>query len=356
MQSSLGSWTMAPSVILPIATAVLAAVIFVADTVTDLEIAVAVFYVAVVLLSLNFCQTRGVLLVFAGCVALTILSFFLTRTGSPRSGLINCIISISAIGATTYLALKIETAKVAVHEARTQLAHVGRVTALGELTASIAHEVNQPLAAVVTSGNACLRWLAGEPPNLGKARQAVERILRDANRASEVIGRVRGLAKRAAPQKEWFSLNEAILEIVSLTSREVEKNHISLQTQLADDLPLVLGDRIQLQQVMLNLIINAIEALSAAGEGPRQLLVRTAKGASKDVLVAVCDSGTGLNPGKLEELFDAFYTTKRDGMGLGLTISRSIVEAHSGRLWAAPNAPRGAVFQFTIPVEREAAS
>jgi C4-dicarboxylate-specific signal transduction histidine kinase len=242
-----------------------------------------------------------------------------------------------------------------VHEARAQLAHIARVTTLGELTASIAHEVNQPLAAVVTSGNACLRWLAVDPPNLERVKHAVERVLRDAGRASDVIGRVRGLAKRAPPQKEWFNINEAILEILTLTESELEKNRISLQTQLADEVSLVLGDRIQLQQVILNLIINAIDALSAVSDGSRELVIRSAREGPKDVVVTVCDSGNGLDPGKLDHLFDAFYTTKRNGMGLGLTISRSIIEAHGGRLGAAPNTPRGAIFQFTVPIEGEAA-
>lgn len=351
MQSNPHFWTTAPPVILPIATAVLAAMIFVADTVTDLEIAVAVFYVAVVLLSLNFCRTRGVLLVFAGCAALTTLSFFLTRSGSFQSGLVNCVMSISAIGATTYLALKIESAKEAVHEARAQLAHIARVTTLGELTASIAHEVNQPITGVVTNGNACLRWLAAQPPNLERAKQAVERMLRDATRASEVIGRIRNLAKRTPPEERWLNLNDVILETLALTHSEIERSGISLQTQLADDLPLVFVDRVQLQQVILNLIINAIEAMIADKEGPRQLLIDSAKDDANSATVAIRDSGAGLGVEKIEHLFEAFYTTKRDGMGLGLAISRSIVEAHGGRLWAEAGSLQGAVFRFSIPVE-----
>ena len=354
MQPKSRSQAIAATSILPFAVAGLAIVIFVVDTATDLEIAIAVFYIAIVLMSVSFCERRGVVLVSMGCMALTVLSYFLTPTGEARAGLINCIISISAIGATTYLALKIESTKIAVHEARAQLAHIARVTTLGGLTASIAHEVNQPLAAVVTSGNACLRWLAVDPPNLERVKHAVERVLRDAGRASDVIGRVRSLAKRSPPQKEWFNLNEAILEILTLTDSELQKNLISLQAQLADDLPLVLGDRIQLQQVILNLIINAIDALGAVIDESRELVVRSAIDGPKDVVVTVCDSGNGLDPGKLDRVFDAFYTTKRNGMGLGLTISRSIIEAHGGRLWAAPNMPRGAIFRFTVPIEGEA--
>ena len=341
---------------LPIVAIALAIAIFIVDTVTDLEIAVAVFYVAVVLMSLSFCRRRGVVLVSAGCMALTVISYFLTPTGSPHSGFVNCMISLSAIAATTYLGLKIKSVEVAALEARAHLAHVGRLTALGELTASIAHEVNQPLAAVVTSGNACLRWLDGQTPNLNKARQSVERIVKDANRASEVVGRVRGLAKRTPPEKDWLNINETILEIIALTRGEIEQNHISLRTQLSDDLPLILGDRVQLQQVLLNLILNGIEAVSAVSDGPREVLITSTKEPSNGVQIAIRDSGIGLEPAKVDHVFDAFHTTKPGGMGIGLTISRSIIEAHGGRIWAAPSGSRGAVFQFTLPSGRDEAS
>jgi signal transduction histidine kinase len=329
---------------------VLVVSIFVADTATNLEIAIAVFYIAVVLLSLHLFQTRGVVLISAGCMVLTLLSYFLTPAGSPQSGIINCVISLLAIGIATYLAFKIKWAEVSVHEARAQLAHIARVTTLGELTAAIAHEINQPLAAVITSGNACLRWLAIQPPNLEKARQAVDRIVKDANRASAVIGRVRSLAKRDPPQRDWLDINELILEIVGLTRYEIEQNHIILRTQLAANLPPVLGDRIQLQQVLLNLISNAIEALSPVRDGPLELLLSSVVHAPNTVLVAVHDSGIGVDPDKSEHVFDAFYTTKRGGMGIGLAISRSIIEAHGGKVWVVPKLPRGAIFQFSLPI------
>ena len=242
------------------------------------------------------------------------------------------------------------------HEAQTELAHATRVTTLGELTASIAHEVNQPLAGVVSSGNACLRWLANQPPNIENAKQSAERIIRDANRASEVIQRVRSLAKKEPLQKVWLDINETVLETLVLTRMEVAQHRASLSTQLSDDAPLVWTDRIQLQQVILNLVMNAIEAVSAVGDGPRDLLVSTAKHEADGVLLTVRDSGTGLDPEKLDHIFDAFYTTKREGMGMGLAVSRSIIEAHGGRLWASPNEPRGAVFQFTLPSNGEEAS
>ena len=171
-----------------------------------------------------------------------------------------------------------------------------------------------------------------------------------------MIGRVRSLAKRGPPQKDWLNVNETVREIVALTRREVEQNRISLRIHLSDDVPLVWADRIQLQQLILNLVMNAIEAISAVSDGPRDLLISSAKDEPNRVLLTIRDSGTGLAPGKLEEIFDAFYTTKRDGMGMGLAVSRSIIEAHGGRLWATPNEPRGAVFQFTLPADREEAS
>jgi PAS domain S-box-containing protein len=246
-------------------------------------------------------------------------------------------------------------AEEALRRTQAELAHASRVSTLGELTASIAHEVNQPLAGLVSSGNACLRWLASEPPNIECARQSVDRIIRDANRASEVVGRVRGLAKKAPPEKVWLNINDTVLETLGLTRMEAAQNRASLRTQLSDTAPAVWADRVQVQQVILNLIINGIEAVGAVSDGKRDLFVSTAKHETDGVLVTVRDTGTGLDPGKLEHIFDAFYTTKREGMGMGLAVSRSIVEAHGGRLWATPNEPRGAVLQFVLPTGREEA-
>jgi C4-dicarboxylate-specific signal transduction histidine kinase len=278
-----------------------------------------------------------------------VLSFFLTRRGSLETGLVNGLISASAILATTYLALKIKSAEAATLEARAQLAHIGRVTTLGELTASIAHEVNQPLAAVVTNANACSRWLAAQPPNLEEVRQAVERIVKDANRASQVVERVRGLARREPPQKDWLNVNEIILEVIALTQSEVQRDRISLRALLADNLPPVLVDRIQLQQVVLNLTLNAIESMMRVSEGSRELLVTSSQDNVGAVVVSLRDSGSGLDPKEVEHLFDPFHTTKVGGMGMGLAISRSIIEEHGGRIWATPGSPRGAVFQFALP-------
>jgi signal transduction histidine kinase len=355
MKRRLSFWATTNASILPIVTAALAIGIFILDTFTGLAIAVDVLYVAIVLMSASFCQRRGIIIVSAACVALTVLSFFLTFTftDSPSTDVINDGLGLVAIGATTYLVLRIKSADTAMHAARAQIAHIARVTTLGELTASIAHEVNQPLAAIVTNGNACLRWLAHKPPNLPEAKQAVERIVENGNRASNIIERIRDLAKRSSMQKERLNINEPIHEIISLTITEIQQNRISLHTELSGNLPLVLGDRVQLQQVLLNLILNAIEAMSSATEGARDLSISTAENGSGDIIVTVRDSGSGLETNTLARLFDAFYTTKRNGMGMGLAISRSIVEAHDGQIWAAPNAPRGAILQFTLPTLRD---
>ena len=262
-------------------------------------------------------------------------------------------------------------AEEALQKAQAELTHVTRVATIGELTASIAHEINQPLAAVVTNANASLRWLSRDSPDLAEACEAIRRIIRDGNRAGEVISRMRALFKKASTTKERLDINQAIEEVVTLAQSEVQRNRASLQSRLANDLPAVMGDRIQLQQVILNLLINAIEAISeGAGEGPRDLLVSSQKvteipselekgtfeykaladAECTHVLIAVRDSGPGLDPKGLDRLFDAFYTTKPKGLGMGLAISRSIIEAHRGRLWARANTPRGAVFQFTLPI------
>ena len=338
--------------VLPFSAIVLAAVIFIADTVTDLEIAFPAFYTVIVLIAVRFCKKRGVVLVGVGCIALTLLSDLLT-IGVPASqaGIINTCISLLAIAATTYLALKIEMEKEVTFEARSQLAHIARVTTLGEMTATIAHEVNQPLTAVLINGNACLHWLDAEPPDLSEARKNIANIVRDANRASGIVVQVRDLTKGLPPENDWLRVNELILATTLLIDREIQRNQISMQTQLSDDEPLIQGDRVQLQQVLLNLLLNAIEALSSVSTGSRHLVIASAKKDSNSLLVSVYDSGKGFPSNDLDRLFDPFYSTKSDGMGMGLTISRSIVESHGGRIWATPNSPCGAVFQFTLPID-----
>jgi PAS domain S-box-containing protein len=244
----------------------------------------------------------------------------------------------------------------ALREVQMELAHVNRVTTMGQLTASIAHEVNQPVAATVTNADAALRWLGAQPPDLAEARQALDRIIKDGKRAGDVLGRIRALIKKMPPRKDRLDINESILEVIALTRNELLRSRITLRTELAEGLPLVDGDRIQLQQVMLNLIINAAEAMSSVSDGPRELRINTARDAANSVLVAVRDSGPGLEPQSSDRLFDAFYTTKPGGMGMGLSICRSIIEAHGGKIWATANVPQGAIFQFTLPAPPETAS
>ncbi len=246
-------------------------------------------------------------------------------------------------------------AEEALQKVQTELVHATRVMTLGELTASIAHEVNQPLAAIVTNANACLRWLGGAQPNFVEARQAVERIIKDSYRASEVISRVRTLVKKAPPRNDLVDLNEVIVEVLALAQSQARRNLVLLKRELANNLPPVLGDRVQLQQVILNLIINGLEAIAKRGEGERELIVNSGQDESNNLIVAVRDTGSGIDPANVERLFDAFFTTKSDGMGMGLAISRTIVESHGGRLWATPNSPKGSVFQFTLPQASERA-
>ncbi|MFY9987225.1 MAG: ATP-binding protein [Chthoniobacterales bacterium] len=233
-------------------------------------------------------------------------------------------------------------------EAQTELAHVTRVTALGELAASIAHEVNQPLAGMLTNANASLRWLTGDPPNLSEVGEAIRRIIRDGTRAGDVISRMRSLFKKVGTAKDRLDLNEAIEEVVTLTQGEARRNNLVLRTELAADLPPVMGDRVQLQQVVVNLILNAIEAMATVENHARNLLITTQRGEGDEIRVAVRDSGIGLDPLHVERIFDAFQTTKPGGLGMGLSISRSIVENHGGRLWAESNDGPGATFQFTL--------
>jgi PAS domain S-box-containing protein len=241
-------------------------------------------------------------------------------------------------------------------EVQMELAHVNRVTTMGQMAASIAHEVNQPIAATVANAQAALHWLVAQPPDLEETRQALSRIVKNGTRAGDVIGQIRALVKKMPPRRDQLDINESILEVVALTRSELLRNGVTLQTQLAKGLPLIYGDRVQLQQVILNLIINAVEAMSGVSEEVRELRISTEEDASNGVLVTVRDSGPGLDPASLDRLFDAFYTTKPGGMGMGLSICRSIVEAHEGRVWATANVPHGATFRFTLRAPPETAS
>lgn len=241
-------------------------------------------------------------------------------------------------------------AQESLQQAQAHLARLNRIMLMGEMTASIAHEVNQPIAGVVTNANAGLNWLAAQPPNCSEVRAALTRIINDGNRASETIARVRALIKKAPPCRESLNINEIINEVFALTRTELQRNAVKLSVHPSPDLPAVPADRIQLEQVMVNLVMNAIEAMSGINERPRELSVSSGLDAA-DVFVEVRDTGPGLDPASQDHLFQAFYTTKADGMGMGLALSRSIVEAHGGRLWVEPNQPHGAAFRFTLPVD-----
>jgi C4-dicarboxylate-specific signal transduction histidine kinase len=234
--------------------------------------------------------------------------------------------------------------------AEAELAHANRVATMGQLTASIAHEVNQPIAAARMNAETAVRWLARQPPNLEKANQSIDRVIRDVQRTADIISRIRDFSKKAPARKESLEINEAVLEIIGLVRVPMSDQGVVAKMQLADGLPQILGDRVQLQQVILNLIMNAIEAMSEVKEGPRELSISTSQAELGGVLVAVRDTGPGLSPAGTEHIFEAFYTTKASGLGIGLSICRSIVEAHGGRLWATPNEPQGAVFFMILPI------
>jgi NO-binding membrane sensor protein with MHYT domain/nitrogen-specific signal transduction histidine kinase len=243
-------------------------------------------------------------------------------------------------------------AEQALRQAQADLAHVNRVTTMGELTASLAHEVNQPIAAAVTDANTCLRWLTRDQPDLEEARQAASRIVKDATRAGEIIGRIRLLFKKSTPQRALIDVNDVIRDMITLLHSEAARSSISVRTELTD-LPQVMGDRVQLQQVLLNLMTNGIDAMRDV-DGKRELIICSHRAEDEQLRVSVSDTGVGLPPQQADQIFNAFFTTKPHGSGMGLRISRSIVESHGGRLWAADNSPRGASFHLTLPTKIEA--
>lgn len=333
----------------------LALLIFVADTVTDLEIAVAVLHVVVVLISVWTARPRVVLVVGAACALLTLLSYAMTPRGDAASGLANTGLALLAIAATTYLAIRIELADLAVRRAEADLARISRVTMLGELTASIAHEVSQPLAAIGASSNAALRWLSASPPDQAEARHALNQIVAAAERAGEVVERVRRLVRRGPPSREAVDLVAAIDETLALMRGKLRANAVALRTELLQGPLLVRGDRVELQQVLLNFITNAIEAMTAVGQEGREITLNMSAN-DREVTVSVADTGPGLTPQALQHVFDPFFTTKEDGMGIGLAISRSIIEAHGGSIEAGPNGARGGIFRFSLPLMRRRGS
>jgi C4-dicarboxylate-specific signal transduction histidine kinase len=238
-------------------------------------------------------------------------------------------------------------------QANADLARVNRMTTMGELTASLAHEVNQPIAAAVTSANSCFHWLASDVPNLERARAAATRIVKDATRAAEIISRVRLLFQKGTQQLELIDVNEVIEEMIVLLRGEATRYSISVRTELAEDLPPVMGDRVQMQQVMMNLMMNSVDAMKTV-DGTRELAIQSQRAEKEQLLVSVSDTGVGLPPQQTDQIFNAFFTTKPHGTGMGLRICRSIIESHGGRLWATDNSPRGASFHFALSTKIEA--
>lgn len=325
------------------------AVIFALDTLTEYAVAAAVFHTAIILVAVRWFNPRLVIAITGLCIALTLASFALTPAGAYRTGLINTGISILAIVITAYLGLKMVAAQNAAHAAQTQLLRITQATSLGQVTASIAHEVNQPLAAIVTSGNACQRWLAQQPPNLEKAGQALERILGDAQRASDVIARIRSMARGEAPSKQKFDLNDAVREMVHLSGADLNQRSIAMDLQLASGLAPAWCDRVQFLQVLGNLLLNAMDAMQDTPVVQRRIMVAT-QSLGQQLELTVTDAGEGLSMSAKSHLFDAFWTTKREGMGLGLNICRNMAEANGGRIWATDREDdrSGVVFHVTI--------
>ncbi|HEX4409545.1 MAG TPA: PAS domain S-box protein [Xanthobacteraceae bacterium] len=276
-------------------------------------------------------------------------ALYMSASGKPLFDADGKFLGYRGTAADVTAEVRAEQAELALREARLALAHANRVETVGLFAASIAHEVNQPIAAAIMGAETAQRWLARQPPDTERAGQAIGNSLKDTQRAADVIRQIRALVKKAPERKDDLKINEAISEVIELARGEISKNSVALRTKLAEALPLVQGDRVQLQQVMLNLIVNAVEAMSQTGASRRELLI-SSESEADCILVAVRDSGPGLPEAALERPFEAFYTTKSTGLGMGLSICRSIVEAHGGRLWATANAPIGAVFQFTIPV------
>jgi PAS domain S-box-containing protein len=255
------------------------------------------------------------------------------------------------VGSSTDISER-KLAEAALRQAQVDLAHVSRVTTMGELTASLAHEVNQPITAAVIDANTCLRWLTRDQPDLEEAREAASRVAKDLTLAADIISRVRLLFKKANPQRELVDVNEVVREMIVLLRSETTRYSISVRTELESDLPQVMGDRVQLQQVLMNLLLNGMDAMKDL-DTTRELIINSQLAQNEQVMVSVSDTGLGLPPQQAEQIFNAFFTTKPHGTGMGLRISRSIIESHGGRLWAANNSPRGASFCFTLPTNAQ---
>jgi len=350
--------------LLPVVTIAAAIAVFIGDTIAHPAIAVGVLYVPVVLLAARFCEPRTLPGVAGACVALVVVSYVLT--GGDEAATANLVVSIATIALTTLLVVQQQSAvrhrkqaEDALREAQAALAHVTRVTTLGEVTASLAHELNQPLAAIVNNATASVGLLADGGPEIDEVRDAVTDIIADAERASAIIERVRALAKRSPPERAPLRVADLVDDVLAISASQCVARRVTIASDVAADLPVVLGDRVQLQQVLLNLILNAIDAMATVEEPDRKLEIRArpdTHGGPSAVRISVIDRGVGFGEMETSRLFEPFYTTKPNGMGIGLAISRTIVEAHRGRLWAEPNHGRGATFSIVLPTEGASAA
>ena len=354
MINELASLGISRAVLFPIATAALALGIFVADALSPPDCVVSGLYVVVILISGRFCRGSVLRRICFCCVGLTVLAQFLSYRSTFGNlsmdliGSFNAAVGIVAIVLTYYLLQHGQLAEEATRQAQIDLAHVSRVTTMGELTASIAHEINQPITGVVTNAGACLRWLAGDPPRLEEARDAATRIVRDGTRAAEIVSRIRQIFTKGTAQRKLTNLNSLARETIELLSSEISRYAISVRADLADDIPHIMADPVQLQQVMVNLIVNGIDAMKDQRK-KRELILTTWRTKNGGVAMSISDTGRGLPSENMERIFETFFTTKSHGSGMGLSISRSIIEAHYGALSAAPNHPHGAIFQFILP-------
>jgi C4-dicarboxylate-specific signal transduction histidine kinase len=344
--------------LLPPVTLAVTLAIFTADTLTPPDCVVSGLYVVVTLLAGRFWRGAALWGVCLGCAGLTIAAQLLAYRQMPGItpvadiGAFNSAVSILTVMLTGYLVTRGHAAEAVLRQAQTELAHTSRITTMGELTASIAHEVNQPIAAIVTNASACLRWLAnaGDATPIQEAREAAGRIVRDGTRASEIISRIRKMFVKGSAERQPTNINHLVQETIGLLNNQALRHSVAIRTELATNIPQISGDAIQLQQVMVNLITNGIDAMRDAA-GSRELIVRSWQPDNKSIAVSVSDIGVGLPAGQVEQIFNAFFTTKSHGTGLGLAISRTIVADHNGELTAAPNRPRGAVFQFVLPIQ-----
>jgi len=325
------------------------AIIFAIDTIMNLEIAVAMFYAPLLLLASGRMQRAGLLSLAGLCCALTVVSFYLTTAGLWRIGLLNTGLSLAMLALTTWQVLAMQAARSAAEGMQAQLQRTARARQLEGLATSIAHEINQPLAAIGTSSDAAMRWLAHQPPALDKAQQTLERIRSDAERASSIIARVRNLSRGGPVQRSAFALHQAIHEVQEWLQTEIQRCTIDCQTDCAVDLPQAWADRIQVQQVMSNILLNAIEAVASEAKGIRSIHIQVRQ--QNDMLVvSTTDNGAGISKQAQKHLFDAFWSSKPNGMGVGLAICRTMIEANGGQIWLESSVLGKTIFQFSVPI------